>query len=151
MCLFRHHYRNPISEHCHRSFQDCDPTIPFVCSQCGKRLRIFYTTGRVINSMISHASVHINKDAYSCRYCKFGARTEGAIQGHVIRCHKLTKSSAHYNDLKANFQDDVIAMISRCFDANKKKEKVCTVRMLYSGSLGEDSRIYPTLSFNIMV
>lgn len=120
------HYKTPLAEYCHRRFRGRDPALPLVCSACKKQIKIYSVKVTCVeflyNQIIKHANVHLKKILYTCRHCDYGAQTTVAIRKHLIECHEM-KSWGQYNDLTINYQTEISAMISQCFDANLENDK----------------------------
>lgn len=109
------HSRNVISKQVHGK--------SLFCSKCKQTLSIFQSTRTGFRNrfVIDHACKHLEKDLFFCRYCEVPSTSRTTMNGHVRKVHGLSGDPKNYVNVCSDYKDDIMDMMSRCFDPREAK------------------------------
>lgn len=104
-----------LEEFCEIMFNNKANQEPLACKECPTRVQIFYKNRFKVNYVIKHASLHLGKNLFKCRFCKYKTPLRPRMRIHNHSRHQANQND--YIDLSEDFRDDLEAMIKRCFDS----------------------------------
>lgn len=114
--FFSRQTNNSLANFCRGLFISQERNASVHCKRCKANLIIFNSDQAILSYVpIDHACAHLGKMSYECRQCDYKSPNRSAMTRHITKAHKLKGRKDYCNDLTSDFQEDIKAMLLRCF------------------------------------